>query len=141
MAGRVTSSDSVGYWVADKLGKGYFAERSTCLGLEKDGNIVAGVIYENWCGKSVVCHMVIEGRLTRSYLWSIFDYAFNVCGVDKVILPISSGNLKSGHFAESLGFSKECEISNAVPDGDLLFYTMIRSDCRFLGSPYGQERT
>jgi len=41
MAGSVTSSDSVGYWVADKLGKGYFAERSTCLGLEKDGKIVA----------------------------------------------------------------------------------------------------
>ncbi len=115
---------------------GFFEGRSEAIGLEKDGALVAGTIYENWNGKSVMCHMVVEGRLNRSFISAIFDYAYRVCAVSKVVSPVSSANTRCRHFIENLGFTPEAVIADAHPDGDIIIYTLEKSKCRFLGG-YG----
>jgi len=130
---------AVGHWTAPKVGGQYFEANSQAIGLKKDGRIIAGVIYEHWNGKSVVCHMAIEGRLNRKFLWIIFDYAYNVCGVEKVLLPIASSNVKCIKLVLNMGFREEARLTNAHPTGDLVFFTMKRTDCRFLGVRYGQR--
>lgn len=100
--------------------------------------MVAGVIYEHWNGKSLVAHMALEGKLNRTFLWVVFDYAFNKAGVEKVILPVASTNAKSLKLVANMGFREEARLTNAHPTGDLVFFTMNRSDCRFLGVRYGQ---
>lgn len=128
----------MGHWVAERAGGTFSPSNSTAIGLEKDGEIVAGVMYENWNGKSIVAHMAARGRLTRSFLGAIFRYAYVKCGVDKVILPISSGNDKSNAFAKNLGFKEEARLVDADPHGDIILYSLRKSDCRFLGVEYGQ---
>lgn len=129
----------IGHWTAARVDGKYFAEGSQAIGFKKDGRIVAGVIYEHWNGKSVVCHMAVEGRLNRNFLWIIFDYAYNVCCVEKVILPIASSNVKSIKLVLNMGFEEEARLTNAHPTGDLVFFTMKRTDCRFLGVRYGKK--
>ena len=141
MGWNIKSGPEVGEWVCSQTGGGYHEARSNALGLERDGEIVAGVVYENWNGRSVVCHIAISGRMTPAYLAAIYDYPFNVCGVDKIIVPVSSGNSKALRLVGKMGFTEEARIHNADTDGDIVFLTMARESCRFLGRRYGQKVT
>jgi L-amino acid N-acyltransferase YncA len=115
----------------------YFAEGSQAIGLERDGQIIAGVIYENWNKASIVCHIAIEGRMTKGYLKAIFDYPFKFCKVKKIIVPVSSTHAKSLKLVTKMGFVEEARVKDAVPDGDIIFLTLARENCRFLGVENG----
>ena len=45
----------------------YNPDRSNAVGLMRDGKIVAGVVYENYNGQSVVCHICVKGRMTPAF--------------------------------------------------------------------------
>lgn len=137
----IENGPKIGYWVANELGAGFFAERSQAIGLVKDGKIVAGIIYENWNGRSMVVHIVIKDRITPAFIGAIFDYAYNVCNIEKAIAPVSSANAKSIRMVEKMGFTEEGRIKDACPDGDTILYTLKKTDCRFLGNRYGQKYT
>ena len=140
MGGRIVSGPPIGRWVAGKI-NGVYHEGDTAIGLVKDDKIIAGVLYENWNGRSIIAHMGVEGRLTSAYIGAIFDYAYNVCNVDKVILPVGSTNAKSVKLVENMGFAEEGRIADASPEGDIVIYTLKKADCRFLGDRYGKKRT
>jgi RimJ/RimL family protein N-acetyltransferase len=136
MGGRIVSGPEVGLWVAGKMNGSFSSATGTAIGLERDGSLVAGVMYENWNQQSVTAHMAITGQLTRSFLGAIFRYAFEKCGVHKVILPISSGNAKSNKFAQKLGFIEEARIRDAAPDGDIVIFCLAKNECKYLGKEY-----
>ena len=129
----------VGPWVAKKICGSFHPESSEAIGLERRGAMVAGVIYENWNGRSVVCHIAVQGLMTPSYLYAIFHYPFVYGGLDKIIAPVASSNEESIRFVEKLGFRKEAQILDAHPDGSILLYTMSKDQCRFIKERYGQK--
>lgn len=139
MAWHLVSNPEVGHWVAAQTDAGYFEQRSGAIGLVRDGKIVAGVIYENWNGRSVVCHIAITGQVNRSFLRTVCGYAFEGLGADKVIGPIASSNVKSIKVAKTLGFTEEARITNAAPGGDVILFTMTAEQCRFLGDGNGKR--
>ena len=134
---KIVSGEHVGRWVCKKL-KACYEEGAQGVGLERSGEITAGVCYENWNGRSIMCHIVIDQPITRSYLFAIFHYPFEYLGVDKIIVPVVETNTESIRFVEKLGFSGEATLRGVHPDGDMILYTMKREDCRFLGARYGQ---
>jgi len=135
----ITSDHSAGHWTATKVDGGYFQERSRSIGLKKDGEFVAGVIYENWHGKSITCHIAVTGRMTPAYLFAIFDYPFNVCKIGKMIVPVSSANIASIRFVEKMGFQEEARIIDAMADGDMVIFTMPKERCKYLENRYGKR--
>jgi len=139
MAGNITTDPHwVCPYVAQSMGARFSPDACTAFGLTNSSDgLVAGVVFENWNGRSIVAHMAVTGRLTRKYLGAIFRYAFIQCGVGKVILPVSSGNAKSIRFVEHLGFAEEARIKDADPLGDIIIFTLEKSACRFLGEEYG----
>ena len=139
MGRHIAKGPAIGHWVAKRVEGGYFEERSEAIGLCKDGEIVAGVIYENWNRKSIWCHIAIEGRITSAYLAAIFDYPFNVCQVDKIIVPVGSDNAASIKLVTNMGFVEESRIRDARVDGDIVFYTMKHDACRFLTDKYSRK--
>jgi RimJ/RimL family protein N-acetyltransferase len=139
MGWHITSGPEVGEWVCAYTGGGYHAERSNAIGLRKGDELVCGVVYENWNGRSIVCHIAFQDRITPAYLAAIFDYPFNVCGVDKIIAPVGSKNVKALKLVSKMGFTEEARIKDADTDGDIVFLTMTRDACRFLGHRYGQK--
>lgn len=141
MGWNIVNGARVGSWVAKRIRGGYFEERSQAIGLERNGELVAGVIYENWNHKSIWCHIAIEGKMTPAYLAAIFHYPFDTAQVDKIIVPVGSDNEESIRLVKKMGFAEEARIKDARPEGDLILYTLTREACRFLGERYGKRQS
>lgn len=135
----IVSDHKVGHWVAKKVFGSYNEANSQAIGLERNGVPVAGVIYENWNKKSIVCHIAIDGRINSRFLWSIFHYPFKFIGVEKIIAPIAESNREARKLVCKMGFTEEARLLDAHPDGDLIFFTMTPDRCRFIGEKYGQR--
>ena len=139
MCFEIISDHSAGHWTAEKIEGGYFEARSRSIGLKRNGEFVAGVIYENWNRQSITCHIAIFGRLTPRYLAVIFDYPFVVCDVKKIIVPVDATNLKSVILVENMGFKKEACIKDGMANGDLILYTLAKENCKYLKERYGKR--
>ena len=133
----IITGEYVARWVCKKLFAAY-QEGSEGIGLERDGKLVAGVCYDNFTGRSIMAHIVVEGRLTPYYLYAIFHYPFEHLGLDKVICPIVQSNKESIRLCSKMGFERETTLSDAHPDGDIYLYSLKRSKCRFTGERYGK---
>jgi RimJ/RimL family protein N-acetyltransferase len=127
-------SHVVGPWVCQRAGGNWVEGSGAAIGWVSKGRLVAGVLYCEWNGANVICHMAGEGNfLTRKYLYTIFDYPFNQLKVKRVTLPIASTNKKAIRFVKHLGFTLESTLQDAHPNGDLLLFKMHKADCRWLG--------
>jgi RimJ/RimL family protein N-acetyltransferase len=133
----IVQGEDIGNWVAERIAGEFYSKSSSAIGLQKDGETIAGVIYENWNRQSIFCHIAIEGRMTKEYLKAIFDYPFNVCNVKKIIVPVVSSHAKSIKLVTKMGFVEEARLKEASPDGDIIFLTLTKENCRFLGVSNG----
>ena len=86
----IVDKSVVGPWIAQRCNMVWTPENSTAIGLEKNGELVAGVWYEDFNGKSVTCHIVLKKPMNRQFLAIIFDYPFIQLGVSKIIGPVKS---------------------------------------------------
>ena len=124
-------------WIVPRLdaGVGHWETAST-LFMEKQGEIIACVAYNNWYpGISVEISVAADRPcwLTRTFLAEVFHYPFNVWEMRRVGSSIAAGNERSIKFCEHLGFKREGCIRQGAPNGDdLLIYGMLRNECRFL---------
>lgn len=133
----VSNVDRVAPWVAEKLMARMNADEA--IGLEREGKMIAGVVYEGWNGASFQCHIAVEGLMTPAYLAAIFHYPFVHCGAKKILVPVAETNERSKKFVENLGFRLEHRLLDAHPDGSILLYSMTPDQCRFIGEKYGQK--
>lgn len=133
-------AELVGPWVVARGGGIWFPGRGTAIGkLNEAGELVAGVLYEDWNGANIVCHIAGEGNwATKEFLHIIFDYPFNQLGVKRITAPNASDNATSINLVKRMGFELECTLTQATPSGDLLLFRMFRDDCRFLKGRYGK---
>lgn len=123
--------ERVGLWIGEKNGFKW-REGDKCIGLEKDGQLIAGVMYEGWNGASIHAHIAIQGRINREFLWYIFYYPFVQAGVNVIIGLVSEDNKKAQAFDEHLGFTLHSRLPKGHPSGDLLIYTMTKDQCKWL---------
>ena len=124
----------IGPWVCERTG-GQWVGDGACIGLEKDGQLVAGVIFDQYNGRSACMHVASDGTrqwMTRQYLMVCFDYPFNQLKLNKLIGLVDSTNTDALRFDKNLGFVEEAVIKDAGKHGDLHILTMTRQQCRFL---------
>lgn len=134
----ITGEDErVGSWVCERTG-GHYVEGST-VGLEQNGALVAGILYDHFNGASIQMHVASEGKhwLNREYLWFAFHYPFEQLKVRKVIGVVPSVNEAALRFDRHLGFTDEGCIKDAHPQGDLVLLTMTKDQCRHLEGHHG----
>lgn len=127
--------DRVGRWVCERTGGVWSPVDAWAIGLERDGQLVAGVVYDHFNGASVAMHVASDGSkrwLNRPFLRFCFDYAFMRLKVKKVIGMVPSNNQAALEFDKHLGFVEEARLKDAHPGGDLIFVTMTRAQCRWL---------
>jgi RimJ/RimL family protein N-acetyltransferase len=107
------------------------------IGLRRDGELVAGVVYERFTPHSCWIHVAATpGRqwLNREFLYWGFAYPFLQVGVRKLFGYVEASNHDARRFDEHLGFTVEAVLTGASMDGgDALIYSMTREQCRFLG--------
>lgn len=132
----ITIGKHVVSWVAKQTNEfGNFGTETGIGWIGKKGNLIAGVAYADWNGPNVVCHIASDKSkkwLTRTFLWTIFDYPFVQLNCKRITVCIGQGNKDSIRFVEHLGFTHETTLRGAHPSGDLLIYVLWRGDCRWL---------
>jgi RimJ/RimL family protein N-acetyltransferase len=110
----------------------------TAIGLELDGELIAGVVYTLHTGPrgAVMMHVASDGSrrwMTHAYLAACFRYPFVQLGCRRVTGLVRADNAAAQRFDEHLGFRREGLIRQGCNDGcDLILYGMLESECRFL---------
>lgn len=108
------------------------------LGVFKDGEIVAGVVYERYNGVHLEASIAAtpgSGWATRGALQHLFGYPFNQLGCKAISVLVPMSNINSMNLATKLGFTPEAIVKFAAPDGgDLIVLKMFRETCRWIES-------
>lgn len=106
------------------------------IGLEKNGALVAGVVYEGINRFNAWMHVAAAPGarwLTRHYLRACFGYPFLTCGVERVRGYVSASNMAARKFDEHLGFEQEAVLHGAAADGsDVIIYVMPKARCKYV---------
>lgn len=132
----ITGQDKrVGTWVCSRAGGTY--TNGVTIGLERNGELVAGVVVDNWNGASAQMHVAIDKKLNRESLFACFDYVFRHLNLNVVIGMVASSNEKALRFDKNLGFKEITRIPKGHPKGDLVILTMSKEDCRYLEARHG----
>jgi hypothetical protein len=110
-----------------------------CIGLERDGVIVAATGFNYFNGRSAHIHLAIRehARLIRQYIWFIFHYAFVQAGLEMLIALMPASNKVVG-LNQHFGFSEQFRLDGAHPDGAMILQTLHKTDCRFLSGRYAK---
>lgn len=135
--------DRIGPWVCKITGGKYEKAISAGIGLEKNGELIAGVLYDSWNGRSVCMHVAAKPGarwMTREFLWMSFDYPFNQLKVNQIIGLVDSTNQQARAFDEHIGFRVAAVIPDAGKSGDLMIYTMHRNECRWIREKHGLRK-
>ena len=134
----IVVGDAVGLWVAEAAGC-VWTPMTTAVGWEVGGKLIAGIMYDGYTGASIAMHSRVDDprKVSREWLFAIFDYPFNQLGVKRVSGLVSSANKKAQRVNEHLGWQRETTLADYFPDGDGIVYIMRRSDCRWLD--YGKR--
>jgi RimJ/RimL family protein N-acetyltransferase len=127
--------ERVAAWVAAQVGCDAHAwAQYTTLGLEKNGELVAGVVFESFTGTAANIHVAGIGRywMNRAILFATFDYAFRQLKLKRLTGLVEAVNERALAFDLNLGFEIEARMVDAVPSGDVLILRMTPDNCRFL---------
>ena len=132
---RIVIGPEVVSWVAARTGEHGNYGAAVGFGIEQDGALIAGVVFNEWNGVNINMHVASDGTrrwMTKELLWMVFDYAFNQAKVKRITGLVGEGNAVARAFDEHIGFRLETTLKSAHPTGDLLVYAMFREDCRWL---------
>lgn len=105
------------------------------IGVERNGEVVAGILYCDNNGTSVCMHVASKpgvNWVTRAFLKLVFGFAFNGLGVKRITGFVPETNAKARKFDEHLGFKLEVVLRDIYADGGLCIYAMRKEDCRFV---------
>lgn len=125
------NQERIGRWLSNHLNSEYKENRSY-IGYEINGKIVAATGYDQFNGVSVMAHIAISGYAGKEFYRFIFDYPFDQLKAKKIIAPIVSSNKKAINIVKKFGFVVESVIKNAHKDGDFMFLTMTKNQCKIL---------
>ena len=127
--------ERVGKWTAEHIGCGSDWRDYEAMGVEKDGELIAGVVFDDYVENTrcaMHCAGVGKNWLSKEFLFVLFDYAFRQLGCKVVVLTVDSENTDSVKFISHLGFEEKCRIEGGSPAGDLIIFTMRRVNCHWL---------
>lgn len=131
-------------WVGDRVDETNFGGGAVGIGLEENGELISGVVFNMYSGPSISMHVAaVPGKrwMTREYLWRCFAYPFIQLNCHRVTGLVRVDNLEAQRFDEHLGFKKEGLLRRACTDGtDMILYGMLRDECRFLDLGWQRDK-
>lgn len=132
--------ERVARWVEKRVIETGKFEGYSAIGLENDGELVAGVVYDYHTGPSVNASIASDGSrrwLNPAYLAAIFCYPFRQLGCNRITVFVRTDNHDSQRFVTHLGFKQEGRLRAACADGsDVIVYGILKDECRFIEGKY-----
>lgn len=112
-----------------------WGEWCEAIGLERDGELIAVVVYNLFSGADIAMHIAaVPGRrwMTREFLRVAFRYPFVQLGVRRVTGYVPASNADALRFDLHLGFVQEGCMREAMENGeDIIVLGMLERECRW----------
>lgn len=122
-------------WALERIGIGQFRRDAYTLGLEKNGSLVAVVVFDTFSKVDCCMHIASDGTkawMNKSLLLAAFAYPFKQLGMRRVTGLVPSKNKEALAFDQNLGFEVEGVCRHALPDDDLVILGLLHENCRFV---------
>lgn len=115
-------------------------ESYSTIGIEKDGSLIAGVVYSGFVrnkDRYQCCDMHVyaipkSGWMTRTTLKHFFGFPFKQLGCERVNGLVPSSNKHALDIDERLGFEYESTAVRMLPGEDLIVLRMFKENCRWI---------
>lgn len=127
----IVQGESVARWVMQTIGS--YTEGMAGIGWQIDGEIVAGIAYENYNHNNLFGHQRIDKNPPKSFWIANARYIFNDLGCKRFTATVESTNLKAIKLNHHIGFETEAILKDAGRTGDLVVMVLWKNNCRFLG--------
>lgn len=121
-------------WAQERIGATFRSDAYT-IGLERDGQIVAVVVYDTFSEADCYMHIASDGTrawMNKALLLAAFAYPFVQLRLRRVTGVVAAKNHEALAFDEHLGFRREGFHPHGLKDDDLITLGMLRKDCRFI---------
>lgn len=105
------------------------------IGWERDGQLVAGVVFDNYVPPNIDMHIAGVGPwCAPRFFGECFRYPFEQLQVARVTSRTAADNTAALRFVRAIGFREEGRIREAIEGGlDLIILGMLKRECRWLG--------
>ncbi|WP_434733763.1 GNAT family N-acetyltransferase [Rhizobium sp. YTUHZ044] len=125
----IVTDDRVAAFVSQALDFG-LCPPWTCLGIEKSGRVVAGVVFNHFEGHDL--HVTIAGHgWTRRFAQAVGDYVYRQLGCERMTAITEQASIV--HIAERMGGQVEGLLRNHFgPGRDAFVIGILRDEYRFL---------
>lgn len=104
------------------------------IGLERDGELTAGILYENFNDSNVWCHIAAKPgghSMNRDFIRALFAYPFGQLGLRRMSAYVKESNHQVRGFMNNLGFRCEAVLEEAGDGGEtMMIYCMKKEWCR-----------
>jgi RimJ/RimL family protein N-acetyltransferase len=110
------------------------------IGIERDGKIIAGAVYSDFCGTNKEMSIAAESPhwCHKRILRALFEYPFLQLGCPRLTATVPVGNDASLRLCRGLGFEVEGYHPALFPDGVAGWSLgMLRERCRWIGGNHG----
>ena len=127
-------SARVGEWVAERVDQRGSWGDFYAMGIEQDGQIVAGVVINNYNGANATCHIAIDKRTKKlvELFQHVCNYAFNYAKLKRLTGMVPTNEPQIIAFDKHLGFEEEFVMKDGAPGADMMVLVMRPETCRWL---------
>lgn len=124
----IVADERVARFVSDRLGFG-LCPPYTAMGIERDGVIVAGAIFNQFEGANV--HVTIAGEgWSRAFIRAVGEYVFGTLGCERITITTEFPEVEQ--FAIRLGGQHEGRMRNHFGKGrDGLLAGILREEWKY----------
>jgi RimJ/RimL family protein N-acetyltransferase len=124
----------IGAWVGSRLDIDDWG-KFKAFGVEKDGQLIAGVIFNHFRMPSISMHVAGEGKywMSRELLKHVFTYAFDMCRCTRINTLVRADAESVIRFDDKIGFIREGVVRKGAMDGtDMILLGMLREECKYI---------
>lgn len=125
----------VAAWAAAQIGV-QFPSDFNAIGIERDGELIVGVVYDRFSGTDICMHVAAKPGVLwvkRDAMYRFFAYPFLQLNCARVTGLVAANNQVARKFDEHIGFVQEGVMRRGMPDGeDIIVYGMLRHECRWI---------
>ena len=121
-------------WAQERVGVQFRRDAYT-IGLEKNGELAAVVVFDSFSEVDANIHIASDGSarwMNKALLLATFNYAFVQLGLRRLTGLVPADNEQALKFDEHLGFVREGYHPHASKTGDIVSLGLLRSACRFI---------
>lgn len=122
-------------WALERIGIESFRRDAYSLGLEREGELVAVVVYDGFSRCDCNMHLASDGSgkwMNKAILAASFAYPFIQLRLNRVTGLVPAKNQEALKLNEHLGFEREGLCLKALPDDDMVVMGLLRENCRWV---------